>query len=63
MPTLRVSLRRGKKAKICNAKRIKENTARSLWSREARTTEAEIAAFIDKTEVKLNISELGKIKG
>lgn len=43
----------GRRANDWMAYSISENTAMSVWSRDARTTLAETAAFIDRTEVSL----------
>jgi hypothetical protein len=43
----------GNKAKSCTEHRIRAKTARSLDRREARTTEDEIAAFMESTDVNL----------
>ena len=43
----------GKSANDCTENKINPNTDRSSGNREARTTEDDIAAFMDKTEVSL----------
>lgn len=43
----------GKRANNCTANRTREKTAKSSGSREAKTTEEEIAAFMERTDVNL----------
>jgi hypothetical protein len=51
--TCKRRLSNGNSAKTCTENKIRENTAISLVKREARTTDEEIAAFIDSTDVSL----------
>lgn len=43
----------GNRANSCTAKSTREKTDKSSGKREARTTEDDIAAFMDKTDVSL----------
>jgi len=52
--TCRRRRRNGNKAKDWIENNIREKTETSLDRREARTTEADTAAFVDKTEESLN---------
>lgn len=45
-------LNKGKRANICTENKTRAKTDKSESSRDARTTAADIAAFIDKTDVK-----------
>jgi len=42
----------GNNAKACTEKRIRANTPTSVVKRDAKTTDADIAAFFDNTDVK-----------
>lgn len=44
----------GKSANVCTEKRIRPKTAMSSDNLEASTTEEDIAAFMESTEVNLN---------
>jgi len=43
----------GNRANACTARSTSANAAKSVESREASTTEADIAAFMDKADVNL----------
>jgi hypothetical protein len=43
----------GNRANDWTAYRVNANTAKSLGNREASTTEADIAAFMERTEISL----------
>lgn len=43
----------GNRANSCTAKSTREKTDKSSGKREARTTDDDIAAFIDRTDVNL----------
>jgi len=44
----------GNKAKVCTENKMRANTARSSDNREARTTDEDMAAFSDSTDVSLS---------
>ena len=43
----------GNNANACTEKRVRANTPTSVVKRDAKTTDADTAAFMDKTDVKL----------